>query len=281
MTTPPHADRLIDVGDELRLHVVVAGQGPAVVLLHGFTGSVRTWTPLSSRLANACTTIAIDLPGHGASTAPVDPSRYALTRFADDVCRVLDVLDVPLATILGYSMGGRAALQIGLRYPARVKALVLESTSPGMLDVDERAARVGTDNELAMAIERHGIPAFVDRWERLPLWESQTSLSDAVRAGLRAQRLENDARGLANSLRGAGAGIDTPVVDRLAALRVPVLLLAGALDTKYVTLARLMERRLPEARLAIVAGSGHAVHLERPEEFAREVEQFLVTVQTR
>ena len=96
-----------------------------------------------------------------------------------------------------------------------------------------------------------------------------------MRAGLRAARLSNDGRGLARSLRGAGAGVDPPLHDRLAGLAMPVLLVAGALDAKYVALAHEMAARMPQARVAIVPDAGHAVHLERPEAFAARVASFL------
>jgi 2-succinyl-6-hydroxy-2,4-cyclohexadiene-1-carboxylate synthase len=116
------------------------------------------------------------------------------------------------------------------------------------------------------------------RWEWLSLWASQGSLPAEARERLRAQRLANRATGLANSLRGVGAGADTSVRDRLRTLDVPTLLVAGALDEKYVALGRAMEAALPHASLEIVADAGHAVHLERPAELVRLVLRFLDVV---
>lgn len=265
----------IDVGDGLRLHVVRSGSGPAVLMLHGFTGSAATWAPLSAALGDRFATIAVDLAGHGASSAPVEPTRYALGGLARDLARVLDHLRVARAALLGYSMGGRAALRFALEHPDRVSALVLESSSPGIADPAERESRRAADAALADVIERDGVAAFVDRWEALPLWATQHALPTVVRDTLRAQRLANTASGLANSLRGAGAGAEPGVTDRLETLNVPTLLIAGALDPKYVALGRLMERAMPQARLSIVESAGHAVHLERPAEFAALVAEFL------
>ena len=271
----------MDVGDGLRLHVALSGAGPPLVLLHGFTGSTETWAPLRAPLGAAHFTIAVDLPGHGRSTAPREPSRYGLDRLSDDLARLLDALAVDRVALLGYSMGGRAAMRVALHHPDRVAALVLESASPGIADPERRAERVAADAELADSIERDGMRAFVERWERLPLWESQRSMSDAARALLRAQREGNQPGGLANSLRGAGAGTDVSVLDRLAALHAPTLLLAGALDAPYVALARLMEHSLPHPRVAIVPDAGHAVHLERPEAYVAAVMAFLGNVPSR
>jgi 2-succinyl-6-hydroxy-2,4-cyclohexadiene-1-carboxylate synthase len=265
----------VDVGDRLRMHVVSSGHGAALIALHGFTGSAETWTPLRDTLADRFTIHAVDLPGHGRSDAPEDPGRYALPRLADDLARVLDALDVETAAVLGYSLGARAALRFALKHPARVRALVLESVSPGIVDPAERAERRAADTALADDIEREGIAAFVDRWERLPLWTSQAALPDSVRASLRAQRLANEPSALANSLRGAGAAAAEPLVEHLATLGMPSLIIAGALDAKYVGFGRLMERSMPRARLALIEGAGHAAHLEQPEAFAALVAEFL------
>lgn len=275
MTAVQVGRRDIDVGDELRLRVITSGDGPPLVLLHGFTGSAATWDSLRTTLDSRHTVHVLDLPGHGRSSAPVDPARYALERFADDLARVLDTLDIDRTALLGYSMGGRAALRFALEYPARVDALVLESTSPGISDPRERAERLAADMELADAIERDGVASFVKGWERLPLWASQAALPEPVRAALHAQRLANDPGGLARSLRGASVGVDRSVADRLATLTMPTLLVAGVLDAKFVALARTMADRMPSARVEIIEGAGHAVHLERPDAFAAVVAEFL------
>lgn len=268
-----HCD--IDVGDGLTLHVAMSGSGPPLVLLHGFTGSGEIWAPLRAGFSAAHTVIAVDLPGHGRSSAPADPQRYTLTRFADDLAHVLDALAVERTALLGYSMGGRAALRFALSHGDRLAALILESTSPGISDDALRSERLASDNSLADSIERDGIERFVERWEQLPLWSSQSNLSDDARAKLHAQRLENDPAGLANSLRGAGAAVELPVLDRLAEIHAPTLLIAGALDSKYVELGRLIQKSLPDARMAIVPGAGHAVHFERPDAFATAMSEFL------
>ncbi len=258
----------VDVGRGLTLHVTRSGAGTPILLLHGFTGSAATWDALREVLDRRYTTIAVDLPGHGRSTAPADPARFALRGFADDLGRVLDEIGVERAGVVGYSMGGRAALQFALHHPSRVAALVLESATPGIETAAERAVRVDSDMALADMVERDGVPAFVQFWERLPIWSSQRALSAEVRATLHAQRLANHSVGLANSLRGAGAGALPPVWSQLKTIAAPTLLVAGALDAKFVAIAERMACEMPLAHSEIVRDAGHAVHLERPAEFA-------------
>lgn len=255
------------VVEGMRYHVERAGTGPPLVLLHGFTGSTRTWARLIPLFANQFTTIAVDLPGHGRSDSPEDLGRYRLDRFADDLAAILDRLGVSRTAMLGYSLGGRAAMRFGVRHPSRLAALVLESASGGITDDAERAARVAADMALADSIERDGITAFVDRWERLPLWDSQASMPATRRAWLRAQRLANNPRGLANSLRAAGAGADPPVFDRLAAIAVPTLVVVGRLDDKYLEQGAQVVTSFPFGRIKILDYVGHAPHFESPESF--------------
>jgi 2-succinyl-6-hydroxy-2,4-cyclohexadiene-1-carboxylate synthase len=176
---------------------------------------------------------------------------------------------------MGYSMGGRAALRFALNCPERLAALVLVSTSPGITDPDLRSQRVAADAMLADKIEKNGVDAFVDEWEKQPLWESQRSLPEVVRDVLRKHRLSNRPDGLANSLLGAGAGADAPVHDRLEEIGMQTLVVAGALDSRYVELAALLATSIPNASAFIVPDAGHAVHVERPDALTDATISFL------
>lgn len=261
--------------DGLELHAEVAGSGPPLVLLHGFTGSAGTWDGLTAALAADYTVIAPDLIGHGRSDAPEDVERYRMPRAAADLVALVRGLGHERAAWLGYSLGGRAALQLAVHHPDAVEALILEGASPGIADDEERAARVRGDEAMAERIERDGVEAFVDTWERVPLFASQLALPPDTRAAIRATRTANTAAGLANSLRGMGAGAQDPLQDRVAAIGIPTLLIAGALDTKYVEIARDMARTMPDATMHAIEGAGHAAHLERPEAFQRPLLEFL------
>ena len=151
--------------DGLTIHVDAAGEGPPLVLLHGFTGSSDTWRDLIGRLAGEYRTIAPDLVGHARSDAPEAVERYAIRRAAADLVALLRALGHERAAWLGYSLGGRVALQVAADHPQAVAALVLEGASPGIADAAEREARRASDEALAQRIERDGVEAFVDEWE--------------------------------------------------------------------------------------------------------------------
>lgn len=250
------------------------GSGPAVILLHGFTGSGAAWASFRGAWQGfRC--IAPDLLGHGETECPTDPGRYTMGEVVEDLLALMDALRVSRAGLIGYSMGGRLALHLALAAPERFWALVLESASPGIEDPSEREARRLSDEALAQMIEREGVAAFVDQWESQPLFATQARLPAAVRQSLRRQRLCNRPEGLANSLRGMGAGAQEPLWGRLGEISVPALVLAGELDPKYRDIAQRTAALLPIGRAEVVSGAGHAIHLERPAAFARAVGRLL------
>jgi 2-succinyl-6-hydroxy-2,4-cyclohexadiene-1-carboxylate synthase len=198
-----------------------------------------------------------------------------MTHAVADLVALLDRLDVAHSALLGYSMGGRLALHLALGAPQRISSLLLESASPGIEDAEQRAARVESDSALADDLERDGIEAFADRWQATPLFASQSRLPAAVLAAQRVRRIAQSPLGQAQSLRGMGAGRQAYLQTRLPELTMPVLLLAGALDERYATLARDMSTRIADNRVEIIADASHAAHLEQPEAFAASVGRFL------
>ena len=262
--------------NDITLNVETWGTGQPLLLLHGFTGSAAAWGELAEQLSSYRRVLAVDLIGHGRSSAPADPGRYTMERCVADLVALLDRLEIESADVLGYSMGGRVALQLAAAAPARVGALVLESSSPGLAGPAECQARIAADDALADAIERDGLAAFVERWEQLPLFASQAALPGEVRARQRAQRMRNNPVGLANSLRGMGTGRQSSLWDRLPHIAVPTLLIAGDLDQKYCAIAGQMAQSLPNAQKVIVPNAGHTVHLEQPELFVELVLEFLL-----
>jgi 2-succinyl-6-hydroxy-2,4-cyclohexadiene-1-carboxylate synthase len=247
-----------------------------MLLLHGFTGSGASWPSaivegLSTRVRVPSTP---DLPGHGRWAGEIDPGRFTL---AAALASIGEAQGREASPVVGYSMGGRLALAYAVAYPERVTHLVLESASPGLATKKERATRRALDEALARDVERDGIVPFLRRWEALPLFESQATLPEGIRSAQRARRLANDARSLAAALRGLGTGALPSYWEALPDLGVPTLLVAGALDAKFVGVARAMAAAMPRGELAVIPDAGHAVHLERPGAWLDAVLPFLGT----
>lgn len=250
------------------------GAGAPLLLLHGFTGRGASWEAHAPALARRFRLVVVDLPGHGRTPAR-DPEAMTVERTADDAASILARLSAVPAHVLGYSLGARVALRLAVTHPAAVDRLVLESPSAGLDGEAERAARRAADEARAARLEREGIDAFVDAWEREPVFASQGALPPSRAARQRAIRLAADPRGLAASLRAAGQGAMEPLHGRLASVRAPTLVIAGALDATGRDRAALVARGIPGARLAVVEGAGHAPHLEQPAAFRRLALDFL------
>ena len=236
---------------------------PALALLHGFTGSGRSFDHLRDPLEARFRILAPDLPGHGAS-----PDATGWDDALDSLAAALGPDPFFLA---GYSMGARLALGYALRFPDRVRALVLESGSPGIADPDERAGRKFEDEAVATMAEREGIEAFVDRWEKHPTLATLRNLGEPMATELRERRRQNRVEGLASALRHLGSGAQPSLWKALVRLRPPTLILAGERDPKFSAIARSMARAIPGARLRLFAGAGHAPHLEAPDEYVTAV----------
>lgn len=241
----------------------MAGVSEPLLLLHGFTQTGRGWDEVARHLGGErYRPLAPDLRGHGdaAGRRPID--------MASCVADVIALAAGPFA-LAGYSMGGRIALHVALEHPERVSRLVLVSTTAGIDDADERALRRERDEALADWMETHTIDEVSRRWGAQPLFAGQPA---EVAARARADRLRNAPAGLAASLRGIGTGAMEPLWERLGELAMPVAVLAGERDEKFVALAGRLAGAIANATLTVVPGAGHALTLEAPGAVAAAIE---------
>ena len=248
-----------------------------IVMLHGFTGSTKTWQPIAAQLHDYHI-IAIDCIGHGQTDAPMDVAPYAMGAQVDALHAIFETLSLSSFLLVGYSMGGRIALSYAARYPERVAHLLLESASPGLEETEARAARRESDAILANKIEANGLQSFVNAWENIPLFASQKQLPRVTQAEIRAERLAQREIGLANSLRGMGTGSMPSLWQSLSSLPMPVTLVTGTLDEKFVLLNEKMQKMLRNAKHILIPEVGHAIHVENPQKFATIVKETISTI---
>jgi 2-succinyl-6-hydroxy-2,4-cyclohexadiene-1-carboxylate synthase len=215
------------------------------VFVHGFTQTPASWEPITSRMT-------------------VD-ARLARVPKAPDFAATARELDLGRGEYTGYSMGGRLCLQLALDRPDAVERLGLVSASPGIADPLARTARVESDERLAQEIERDGVDVFLERWLAQPLFATLPR----DRAGLADRRAGNTVASLTHQLRVLGQGAQPSNWERLGGLAMPTLLIVGELDTKYVDIAHRMAAVIPEARVEVIAGAGHACHVEHPDAVAQ------------
>lgn len=255
-----------------------SGGADPVILLHGFAQTPRSWDAVAN---------ALRARGHEVHV----PDLYAQARpfSLDAACRrVAEIVrDVACASgepcvVVGYSMGGRIALETLARAQAAgerlpLSAMVLEGAGLGPVDEPAREAFRARGDAWARDLRENGVEAFMDRWETLPLFASQRALSADVRARVRSDRVAHDAEELALSLTEAGQHCQASEAESLAALAcaaergVRVVYVHGRLDEKYGAVAHRVAELVPAARVECIVHAGHNVHLEQPEAFARVV----------
>ncbi|MBC2347449.1 2-succinyl-6-hydroxy-2,4-cyclohexadiene-1-carboxylate synthase [Listeria welshimeri] len=256
----------------------VNGEKPVLLMLHGFTGSNKTFQESITHLEEHFSIVAPDLLGHGKTDSPDEIARYSIERIVDDLVTILQELKIMQCFVLGYSMGGRVATAFASAHPEMVRGLILVSSSPGLAQKDLQESRVQADNRLADMLETEGIRSFVDYWEKLALFASQEVLSDELKKRIRLERLAQNPNGLAMSLRGMGTGKQPSYWNHLADFTFPVLLMTGSLDEKFEKIAQEMQQLLPNSTHVTVQNAGHAVYLEQPNIFLSQLTNWLEVI---
>lgn len=238
------------------------------VFLHGFLGLPESWNEVQTGLADGQRIVRPALFGHGPHAWSLDEAPKTFEDEVDRLARALDDDGVSRAHLVGYSMGARVALVLALRHPHLVSRLTLVSGHAGLHDESERRERALADERLAAELRAEGLPAFVRRWEALPLFATQDRLPPQVRARHRARRLSHREPVVAHALEILSPGRMPLVTPRLSELALPVTLVVGALDPKFMGIARAIAPLFPSARVHVIDEAGHDPCLERPREIA-------------
>ena len=237
----------------------------AVIALHGFTLHGGMFETMAQHVG--VTIAAPDLPGHGLTKiAPVSTAAAV-----DAVGEILAGSPSP-PLLLGYSQGGRIALQTALTHPALIGSLLLISASPGLPERDRRMRRAA-DEGLANRIEQIGVERFIDEWLANPVTSTSAVGAESAEADRRL-RLENTATGLAAALRGMGQSSVADSSERIAGLPMPTVFMAGEEDEKYADYASVMANSRGD-RPVLVPDVGHNVILEAPRSVAETVQTLL------
>jgi 2-succinyl-6-hydroxy-2,4-cyclohexadiene-1-carboxylate synthase len=234
------------------------GTEPNIYGLHGFMGTGQDFSLLANHLDNAFT--AVDLIGHGLSESPTEEAPYRLMAQLGFLQHYLPKHSI----LMGYSMGARLALQFACRSNNPPKALILVSGTAGLHSEREIEERLRWDQEMSSSIVRDGVPQFVERWQETPIIQSQKNIKKSHYEVMRSNRLRQSPIGLSNSMRFFGAGSMPHCWDLLASLSIPVLLIVGGQDEKYIDLSLSMLDLIPNASLAVIPNVGHCAHLEDP-----------------
>jgi len=242
-----------------RIYYEVAGHPggqPPLLLSHGFGASAAMWRPNVAALAAGRQVITWDLRGHGRSDSPDDPAQYSHAACVADMAALLDAAGTERAVLGGLSLGGFLSLEIALDLPERVAGVVLCDTGPGFRS--DQARQRWNDRAFATAarLERDGLAA---------LGGDPGSMDFGHRS----------ARGLALASRGMLAQRDGRVIEGLASVKVPVLVLVGARDEPFLAAAGYLAAKIPGAAQVVVPDAGHVSNIDQPDLFNRSVLAFL------
>ncbi|HZT51043.1 MAG TPA: alpha/beta fold hydrolase [Stellaceae bacterium] len=267
-------------GDGVRLYFEEVGEGRPLIFVHEFGGDLRSWEPQLRHFARYYRCIAFNARGYPPSDVPEDPDRYSVERAADDIAAVLDHLAIDRAHVVGLSMGGFATLHFGLRHHDRARSLAICGCGYGA-EKDKRAHFQRDSEELADRFEREGSAAVAAHYAE---GATRVQFQNKDPRGWRefAERLaEHSAVGSANTLRGVQARRPSlyDLVDRMAQIRVPTLIVTGDEDEACLQPGLLLKRIIATSGLAVLPKTGHLVNLEDPALFNRTLGEFLFAVE--
>ena len=264
--------------DGTRLHYEEAGSGTPLIFIHEFAGDHRSWEPQMRFFARYFRCIAYNTRGFPPSDIPEDGERYSQAHARDDVIAVLDHLKIDRAHVVGLSMGGFAALHVGITYPQRARSLVIAGCGYGA-EPDKKdkfraeceAAAASFESNWAEAAKKYALgPTRVQFQNKDPRgW-----------AEFAAQLAEHSPRGQALTMRGVQMRRPSlyELADDMKKIDVPTLILTGDEDDPCLEPGLLMKRSIPNSGLVVLARSGHTINIEEPDAFNRALFEFFLRV---
>ena len=235
----------------------IVGQGPVVLLTHGYASSLHMFRANAAALAEDHTIATWDIRGHGASDAPVDLADFTIELALQDMAAVLDSVGAKRAIVGGHSLGGYLSLAFNVAHPDRVRALILIGTGPGYRSADARDGWNAMALRLASNFERDGFEGYTGGDE----FEPDVHVNGPV--------------GLARAARGILSQHDSTVIDSLPTIAVPTLIIVGERDQPFVGGSRYMATKIPDATLIVIPGARHTPNVTHPDEFEVAVRAFL------
>ncbi|MFN6538145.1 MAG: 2-succinyl-6-hydroxy-2,4-cyclohexadiene-1-carboxylate synthase [Nostoc sp. EkiNYC01] len=249
---------------------------PLIIFLHGFMGNIDEFDEAIKLLSDEFSYLTLDLPGHGKIQVLGGDEYYSMPNTAHAIIKLLDELKVAKCFLVGYSMGGRLALYLALHFPERFFKVILESASSGLATEAERLERIKRDTQIGRKLTR--ITTKIDFADFLSNWYNQAIFgyikNHPQYEKMLENRLQNNPQELDKSLRFMGTGCQPNLWTKLAKNIVPMLLLAGEYDEKFVYINTEMAQICELAQLKIIDNAGHNIHFESTLAFVQILRDF-------
>jgi pimeloyl-ACP methyl ester carboxylesterase len=270
---------LATTDDGIRLHYEETGSGTPVIFVHEYAGDHRAWEAQMRHFGQRYRAITYAARGYPPSDVPQDVAKYSQARAADDIAAVLDHLGIDKAHVVGLSMGGFATLHFGFRHPARALSLCVAGCGYGA-EQGQRDRFRAEVAAVAAFIDENGIETFAARHAYGPTRVQFENKDPRGFDEFKRQLAEHSAVGARNTQLGVQGERPSlyDLVDPMAALTVPTLILTGDEDWPCLQPALLMKRTIPAAALSVMPNCGHTINLEDPDQFNRLVGDFIVQV---
>jgi pimeloyl-ACP methyl ester carboxylesterase len=243
----------------IEIHYEVEGDGPAVLLSHGYSATGAMWDLQRHALSDRYRVVSWDMRGHGSTESPDDPTLFSTEHTVADMRGLLEQLGIEQAVVGGLSLGGYLSLAFYRQHPGLVRALVVCDSGPGYRNPEARQTWNRRAHERADELDARGLATLAAR-------------SREMREAMGHHR---SSRGLALAARGMLTQRDSAVIDSLPAIRVPTLIIVGDRDEPFVAPCRYMASKIPGARLEVIEDAGHSSNLDQPEIFNRILREFL------
>ena len=262
--------------DAVRLHYEESGSGVPVIFVHEFAGDHRSWEAQMRHFGQRYRAITFAARGYPPSDVPEDVAFYSQARAADNIAAVLDALGIEKAHVVGLSMGGFATLHFGFRHSGRALSLCVAGCGYGA-EKGQREKFRGEVAAVAGFLDEHGIEAFAAKYAYGPTRVQFENKDPRGFDEFKRQLVEHSAVGARNTQLGVQGERPSlyDLVDDMAALTVPVLVLTGDEDWPCLQPALLMKQTITTAALSVMPNCGHTINLEDPDQFNRLVGHFI------
>ncbi|MFZ1909275.1 MAG: alpha/beta hydrolase [Burkholderiales bacterium] len=265
----------LNTDDGVKLYYEETGSGTPILFVHEFAGDCRSWEPQVRHFSRRYRCITYNARGYPPSEVLSDPERYSQARERDDVRCVLDALGLERAHVVGLSMGAMATLHFGMVDSERALSLVTAGVGSGAHKSEY--ARFQADSRAnAKSILEHGMAHFAASYGENPTRATMKAKDPRGFAEFQRNLAEHSAQGSANTMLGYQARRPSlyDLSAEMAAIRAPLLVIAGDEDPSTIEPSLLIKRTVPGASLAVVPKTGHMINLEEPALFNRLVEDF-------
>ncbi len=269
----------VKTDDGVELHYEEAGSGTPMVFVHEYAGDHRSWEMQLRFFARRYRCIAFAARGYPPSDVPTDPEKYSQDRATDDIAAVIKGLGLGPTHVVGLSMGGFAALHMGLRHPALCRSIVTAGVGYGAAPGKTAQFHAETDAAIAR-IRAEGMDRFGLTYSRGPTRLVFEEKDPRGYAEFQQQLREHSTEGSALTMNGVQRRRPNlfDLKDGLSRVTTPVLIIAGDEDDPTLEASIYLKRTIMSSALLVMPKCGHTMNLEDPDAFNRAVLDFVTQV---